>query len=327
MSDAGSPVWSYQELALAAIDLTDRSFVVSYGFELDSLVDSIRQVGLLYPPLVRLQANGRGQVVCGLKRLLALDRLGRKRISVRVWPKTTSPAVCLLAALHDNVWSRGFNLVERGEMINRLLRYWDRDTVTRKFLPRLNVPPAAKYLEQYQQLVSLEEPFRELAAQDRLGLGVASSLSHWTAVDRLALLPWLALAPLSYSKQVEMVEHLNTLSRREGLSPQAILSRPAISGLLADPGLRPAEKISRVREQLRQWCFPRFSAAQQQFDTYLKALGLYQQSDLRLQPSPAFEGNTFSLELQFDHPQHLAERLRQLLELTEREEFQALTRL
>jgi len=223
-------------------------------------------------------------VVCGYKRLLALDCLGCKQFSAWVWPETASTAAVLLAALHDHAWGRGFNMVERAEMIRRLLLYWDQNSEIREFFPLLNVPPSPKYLERYRQLAALGEPFRELAAQDRLGLEVAASLSQWPASDRLALLPFLSLSPLSYSKQVEIVENLTTLSRREGISPQTILSRPLIRGIMADPSLRPPQKISCVRQQLRQWCFPRFSITQQNFDAYLKSLGLYQQSDLRLLP-------------------------------------------
>lgn len=318
---------SSREVALTTVDLNDRTFVVSLGFELTRLTESIRQVGLLSPPLLRCRAEGGWQVVCGFQRLLALEFLGWRRFSAWVLPETASPAACLLASVHDNALTRGFNLAERAEMIIRLLTYWDQETVVREFLPLLNVPPFQKHFQKYRQLAFLEKPFQELAAQNRLSLETAATLSQWAAADRQALLPWLETLPLSYSQQMELVEFLTTISRREGSRPRAILARPEIKAILEPPRLTPPQKLRRLREQLRQWCFPRATAARQAFDRYLETLGLSSQPDLRLLPPPAFEGDTFRLELQFEHPKQLAERLRWLLELTDRDEFQALTRL
>jgi hypothetical protein len=173
----------------------------------------------------------------------------------------------------------------------------------------------------------LEKPFWALAVSEHLSLEAAAQLADWPGEDRQAILPFLAQLPWSLSKQLELIENLFTLSRRAGTTPGQILGRAEVQATFHHATLTAVQKVHHLREQLRQWCFPRLSSTQEQFEGHLKALGLYQQPDLRLIPSPDFEDSTFRLDLQFQRPDQLAKRLRQLLELTTHPEFQNLTDL
>jgi ParB family transcriptional regulator, chromosome partitioning protein len=309
------------------VDGGDLTFVVSYGFDLARLQASLEALGLISPPLLRLRQDGRYQIVCGYQRFLAVTQLGWPELPALLVPAETPAVWCLQASLHETVSGRGFNPMEAALMIERLLRYFAEDTVRRRYLPLLGLPPSLPHLRKVQSLLQLEAPWQELAAHNRLSTEAAAVLSQWTEPERGALLPWFHSLQFSHSKQLELLELLTTLSRRAGNSPAAWLERPELVSLLADPVLTRSEKSNRLWETLRHWCFPRASQAQQQFQHYLKALGLAQHPEMRLIPAPAFEDSSLKLELRFHDKSQLARHLQQVQEMLDQPEFEALLKL
>ncbi|WP_449244130.1 ParB/RepB/Spo0J family partition protein [Desulfobacca acetoxidans] len=312
---------------LDSVDCTDHTFVVSCGFDLRPLRDSLQTLGLLSPPLLRQLPNGSRQIICGYQRVMVLAELGWPTFPALVWPADTPDVRCLLASLHDNYLGRGFNPLEAARMIDRLLQHFDSDTVCRIYLPPLGLPPSPKHLGKYRSLLSLEAAYQDLVAQRRLVVEAAALLSQWTALDRAALLPLLHGLAFSHSSQLEIVEFLTTLSRRHGSSPAFWLEHPELQSLLQDASLSAPEKINRIIHRFRQWCFPRASRAQQQFDDHLKALGLYHHPEVRLIPPPAFESSSFRLEVRFQNQAQLRRLLHHLQELSQWQELKAILSL
>lgn len=315
------------QINLDEVDGGDRSFVVSFGFDLAPLQAAIETLGLLSPPLLRPRPDGRYQIVCGYQRFLAVTQLGWPELPVLLVPAETPAVWCLQASLQDTVSGRGFNPMEAALMIDRLLGHFDEDTVRRQYLPLLGLPPSLPHLRRAQSLLQLEAPWQEFAAHHRLSTEAAAVLSQWSGPERGALLPWFQSLHFSHSKQLELLEYLVTLSRRAGNSPIAWLEHPELVSLLADPVLSRSEKSNRLGETLRHWCFPRATQAQRQFQHSLKALGLSQHPEIRLIPSLAFEDSSLKLELRFRDRAQLARHLQQVQEMLDQPAFEALLQL
>jgi hypothetical protein len=242
-------------------------------------------------------------------------------------PEETPAAWCLQASLEENLLGRGLNPMETALMAGRLVKYHSEETVRRTYLPLLGLPPSGPQLQKLLALGELESPWQELVAHSRLSPEAAAVLSQWAAPDRQAILPWFRTLVFSYSKQLEILEYLHTLSRRTGDAPAVWLARPELAALLADAGLSKPDKGNRLREKLRGWCFPRSSQAQQQFQQLLKKLKLYQHPDLHLSAAPAFEEPVFNLELRFHDKVQLAKQLEQVRRLLDQPEFDDLLKL
>jgi ParB-like chromosome segregation protein Spo0J len=318
---------SCREISLAAVDLEDHTFVISPAPDLSRLLGSMRQVGLLAPPWVRPKGRSQWQVVTGAKRLGAAAHLGWDRVLVRTLPAGTLDSHCLLLALYDNAFTRGFNLWEQAILAVRLLDHWDRATVVARFLPYLGLPPAPAFLARLEALATLEPPFQELAARGRLALTAGAALARWTPADRAAARPFLEQLWLSQSKQERFLEEVATLARREAVSPGAVLARRAMMQILAEPSLNPQERTAAVRRQLEGWVYPRLSAARKAYEAALGRLGLAGHPRVRLRPPPAFEGPDFHLEIRFRDGPELQELLADIARLTQQEEFSTLTRI
>jgi ParB family chromosome partitioning protein len=321
MADPGS----FQQVPLNLVDLEDQTFVVSGG-DLTKLLASIQEVGLLNPPWLRARPDDHWQVVAGLKRLRVAAQLGWQTIWARTLPAVTPDSHCLLVALHDNAFSRGFHLWEQAVLSRRLLVHWNPATVAAQFLPYLGLPPSAAHLDRLLKVSTLEPPFQELCARGRLALSAAAFLAQWPAADRIAAWPYLNSLPFSQSKQEQFLEDVDLLARREGLTPQDILSREELRQYLAEPAMNPTEQAVAVRRLLRGWVTPRLNAALATFSAGLGRLGLKGHPRIRLQPPPAFEGPDFRLEIKFQNAQELADLVEKIARLTAQEDFGNLTR-
>jgi ParB-like chromosome segregation protein Spo0J len=237
----------WQEIPLAAVDLTDRTFAFTADKDFEGLLASLREVGLLSPPWLRLRPDGQWQAVAGRKRLLAAAHLGWERLPALTLPAQTPEAHCLLVALYDNAFTRGFNLKEQAVWAVRLLAHWEAATVAARYLPCLGLAPSAAVLERLRALASLEDAFLDLAARGRLSLGAGAALADWTPADRAAARPFLEQLWLSQSMQEQFLQDLALLARREGATPGAILGRPQLQEILAEAALNPQERTKRVR--------------------------------------------------------------------------------
>ncbi|MBM4274213.1 MAG: hypothetical protein FJ134_07115 [Deltaproteobacteria bacterium] len=311
----------FQEVPLASIDLDDHPFHVLPSHDFSPLLPSLREVGLLAPPWLRLRAAGGWQVIAGLKRLRAAAQLGWEKIPAWTLPPDTPDSHGLLIYLYDNAYTRGFNLAEQAVLASRLLVYWDRQEVAARFLPILGLPPAPAYLDKLLKLAGLEEPFKNLAAQGRLALTPGAHLARWEEADRAAALPFLELLPWTQSQQEELLEAVELLARREGTPIREILSGPELEQHLSPSLGPPPERSRNLRRLLHLRLSPRLAAAQGAFQAALARLGLRNHPRVRLEPPPAFEGADFRLEIKFRDAAELNQLMGELAQLAHREEF------
>jgi len=316
-----------QEVPLSQVDLDNPLVPVPAVPAPASLMEALREVGMLSFPWLHLNEGGRLQVVTGLKRLRAAAQLGWETVTARTLPPETPESQCLLIHIYDNAGARGFNLAEQAFLVSRVLAFWDRQTVVTKFLPYLGQAPSVALLERLLSLAGLEEPFQELAARGRLALTAAAFLAQWAPEDRTAALPFLEQFHWSQSKQEELLEGIDLLARREGVGPREIFSQSELQqGLDKSAGL-PGEGAEALRRRLQRRFSPRFSAAREAFQVALGRLGLKQHPRLRLKPPPAFEGPDFYLEIKFRDAPELLKLLDELSRKVKQEEFSEMTDL
>jgi ParB/RepB/Spo0J family partition protein len=315
-----------QEVALAQIDLDETALGPVAAPDLDRLVASLKEVGLINPPWLRSRpGEQRFQVVTGAKRLQAAAQLGWQSITVRLAPEGAPEIFCLLVHLIDNAFTRGFNLREQADLAVRLLRHFDRETVAARYLPYLGLPPSQTHLARLVKTAGLEAPWQQLAAAGRLALTAAARLADWDPADRAAAWPFLDGLHLSQSKQEELLDQVALLSRREGLSPAAVLDRDELRLALTDPDHTPQERAAAVRRRLYAQVYPRLSAAREAFEAALARLGWKRTPRICLNPPPAFEGPDFHLEIKFRDAPELQQLLGEILRLTRAEGFDELT--
>ena len=74
-----------QQLSIQQLNQADDSYRVSFSPHITELKQSIEKVGLIQPLIVRHTQDGTYQVICGFKRLLALQEIGNEKVACLVY--------------------------------------------------------------------------------------------------------------------------------------------------------------------------------------------------------------------------------------------------
>jgi len=147
---------SIQKIPLSEIDLADRTFSVNFRPDLERLRASIREVGLIQPVLLRETAKGY-QIVSGFRRMAATQQLGYADIEARLLEEKEQEDLNLfLFSLHENLTTRGFNVVETAIALEKLVHFLKGDStlVVKTFLPIFSLETNEKILNTYLSLAA-----------------------------------------------------------------------------------------------------------------------------------------------------------------------------
>lgn len=138
--------------------------------DLSSLADSIRQIGLLEPLLVRRTESGRYELIAGERRWRAAVLAGLDRLPVMV--REASPAEMLELALIENLHREDLNPMEEAESYQRLAEDFGR---TQDEIARLSGRDRST-VANLIRLLGLPGPVQEDVRQGRLSTGHARAL-------------------------------------------------------------------------------------------------------------------------------------------------------
>ena len=143
MSNMNIPCMGFKtrKIYLNQLDVKDKTFLLSYGYDIQPLKESIGRVGLINPPIVRKKSDDAYQIVCGYKRALALKQLGVSSLQCAVLPDQRTDDECLLLNIYDNVSHRELNPIEKSIAINKLKTYYTEEDIVHNFLPALKLQP------------------------------------------------------------------------------------------------------------------------------------------------------------------------------------------
>lgn len=261
---------------------------------LDELIDSIRRLGLMRPPLVWESGSGL-KLLAGRRRLAAAVSLGWSSLPALKLPAGLPPETALGLGLADNL-ERGFNPAETA-LIWRFLEGRGEE-MAKSLAPLLGLAPSPRLREWC--LAAAELPPKGLAAlaEGRLDLETGARLAAWPTEDLdPALDLFEALAP-SKQKKREWLNWLADISRREKISPGLILATPEISAALATVEARGRPAVeNELRHLMWRRRHPQLARLTDEREARLRALGLPPAARLELDPS--LEDLKFTLRLTF----------------------------
>ncbi len=304
------------ELPLRPVRVSDLeappgSFSMNFGRDLDPLRRSIRDHGLIHPPLLR-QAQQGFQVVCGERRIEALKSLGRQSLPARVAAgNQLSPFRALLLNLTDNLTTRGLNTVEKAMVLRRLTDHLEEREVIGRYLPLLDLPQRKATLRALLRVESELDPAgRRLLAEDRISLRAIEMLLELDRESRRALGELLQDIPFNLNQQKQLIEWLQDLARSGPGSISAILAEEGIERIRAGTLLNRPQKAKALLRELRTRRMPRLAAAERAFRRRVERLQL--PASVRIEAPPGFEAPEYCLEMRFRDGADLRRQLERL---------------
>jgi hypothetical protein len=298
-------------IKLDSLDLTPGPYAMSFGFCLNPLCESIKAVGLVNPPCIGKDEEGRIEIICGYRRLLALKQMGWPEVSCEdLSSALPSPQERLVFALHENLASRAFNPIEKAMILRRLNLLYPKQALLKRFMPLLSLPSHEATLQFYVDLGGMSRNFMEAVAGGRLSLNAARALMARNQECAEGVLQFISKITLNFNQQIQFFDLMTDISAAEGKGFRRILAEKPLQTILGNSDLNKPQKAKKILEHLKARRQPRWSAAERQFRQKIERLALPE--GVKIDHPPYFEAPGYRLEVHFRDGEDLIKKLNDL---------------
>lgn len=314
---------SFEPVKFEWIDLNNDLFTCSWPLLSKPLMDSIRRVGLL-KPVTLVQKGERYVVASGLRRALAVKKLGQKQIQCRVLSGAApKDAALFFMNLEENLSTRSFNFFEKVRLVKRIMKDLDLvDEGSRK--------------SYFSMLGIKESALDQMLAMDALAPEIKDFLLKREGAERFARM-FLSVSPsdglcvkdaandlnLTASQLKEVFDLGKEISQRDSI-PLTDLIRSLLQGL-EEESEDSKRKRSSFMSRIRKSRFPEYSEMKSAMEGLLSKIN--GQSNLTIQPPQSFESDVFSAAISFCNKDELIQGASKLLDFAKSDDFEQAMRL
>lgn len=303
----GKELW----VELDGIEEGPGPYTISYGFSLDLLCESIREVGVINPPWVSRREEGGFDVVSGHRRILALKALGQLKVICKdVTSALPSPRERFLANFYENLATRKFNEIEKAMILDKLQHYVTEEEILASFMPLLSLPSHRGTFELYLKVITSGQEFQCAVASEELSMKGAKALFELDRGARKVLFQWISGLKLNFNQQSNFIEYVQDISKREGMTIAEVLSEEPFSKILKASRLNNPQKAKKALETLRASRYPLLTRARQVIESTLSAISL--PSRVHIRYDPYLEDPNYHLEVEFKNGKELRKTVRDL---------------
>jgi hypothetical protein len=116
----------------------------------------------------------------------------------------------------------------------------------------------------------------------------------WQPPDRGALAELALGLKIGENHLRDMMDWLEEIALRDDVQIHQLLGRKIVGDITTDPRLGRADKVKRVKEQVRRWRFPRLAETEDAIRGKIQALKLH--PGVRLSVPPGLEGGRLQVE-------------------------------
>ena len=286
---------------------------MSFGFDIKPLLNSIKKIGLINPPILIKKGKGEGsiqyEVVAGYRRIQALRELSLNPIPCRILPPETPSLTCLRINLYENLPTRNFNPVEKGMVLTRLLDLVPERDLLDTYMPLFDLP---SHSETFHLFVRIEKIFehqaKTLLATEYLSMKAAKLLIEMDRAERNIFCEYFSAVRFSKNQQTQFIDLVSDLSYIEKKPMTYLLMDPQLKDIRDSPEMNIPQKAKALITILRKRRLPRLVKAETGFKQMVEKLAL--PSTLQIVPPPFFEGVHYRFEISFENGKDLKEKLK-----------------
>jgi hypothetical protein len=298
------------QVSIEAIDTACEEFRISEALDIPAIVDSLREIGQM-SPVILLQRHTAFVIVCGFRRIHALQQLGRSEVWARILSsEEIHSRHPFELALRDNLSHRQLDPLEKARVIYKLQNLCGipPDSLIQAYFPLLGLPAHKTVLAGYQALCEIHPGLRRCLLEGSLTLSsieLLAKLSMEEQNDIASLMPHIRLSASLQKKVFGLLEDISGVS---GAPFGASLQSPEIQNLRTDVDLSSFQKGEKLHEILHRIRNPRLSQAKERFWAQKNRLGL--PGCIRVNSHPFFETNDIRVEFDVSN----ATRFRELVD-------------
>jgi ParB/RepB/Spo0J family partition protein len=298
-------------IPLSKIDFDNETFFVGPRVDISALKNSINEVGLINPPVLR-EEREKFQIICGRKRLEACRELGFSEVLSKGYERDEiSDEECLKLVFYEN--RERFGDMERAELLLKFKKLCNlnESELTQRVLPYLGISSSLKNFEKYMRLAELEREIKDAFYSQRITIEQALILSDLESSVRTEILKRVLLRfKLNTNETREFVREIQEVGIRDKKSVDEtideILSR-------IDQG---EVKGDFFRRELKLMRYPVLSQIEEEFRNCLKCLNL--PKEVNIYHPPFFEGNYVEIRMRIESAERFSQILSYLISVIEK---------
>lgn len=291
--------FDYRSVSLTHINSENATYCITGRHSSSDLVGSIREIGLLRPPLLKAEGD-RYVIISGFSRIAACRQLGWSSITAGLMDASTTAQQCAIVAVADKTAHRALNLVEQAHAVTLLARAFDEKRAFNAAARRAGLDINERLVAKLKRVATLPPLLQSGLIEGVIALPVALAIDRMpdkkaaTAFSRL-----LYESNYSLNQQREILDSVIAVSCRDGISICRLLSDGPIGDIRRNVELEHRHKARMIRRCLKAMRYPTISSVEKQFQHLVKKLKLPDKAQLVAPPN--FESRSFALRFEFDN--------------------------
>ncbi len=305
------------KVLLSNIDLSSKNFdryLFSYGRDSNVIEKSISKVGLINPVILKkkVDADEMYSAICGYQRIQASKKLGQVSFEAKIVDGLNEEEILLLV-LHDNLYSRGFNEIEKGIILIKFLDIgYSHERLMAEIAPLLGIPPTRNIINKYIFVLRLNSEIKQSITRNELELERAFLLITLDDAERDAIYRILFReTSTNTNESKEAIRSLLDLKLIRKIEIEELLSSSEISNVISDNKFNKRQKGEKVCRLIKYMRYPSISVKEDEFDKSCRELRL--DNDVRVNHSRYFEGDEIRITLKASNEEKLGNNLERLL--------------
>ncbi|UCE54669.1 MAG: ParB N-terminal domain-containing protein [Desulfobacterales bacterium] len=285
-----------QSIPLSAINSEDSRFRITTKTEILELVESIQQLGLIHPPILKRHAS-EYVIISGFRRIAACRYLGWIEIPARILSSKISDDTCIQYAIADNTLQRPLNLVEISRSLFLLSSFFKDENQRLECASILGLPDNLSLIKKIEKICHLPKPIQDGILKSTISMAMGLELSKFEPNIGVALVKLFDQLKIGLNKQREIILLLDEIALRENTTIDSLLNEKDIKEILDNDELDRARKQKIIRVYLHRRRFPTLFKTKNEFEKLVKELKLG--NSIKLMPPKDFEGPTYTLKVNF----------------------------
>ncbi len=292
------------------IDLNDHTIYFPAFSLNDNLRKSIREAGIINPPVVKECPDGRLIPVLGRRRIQTALEIGLSPVAARVLPHETPVSDAYETAFWDNISHRRFDDSLKSVILARLLELFPLDRVCDAFLRVLGINPYGPLIEKFRAIGTLDHETLELLSAGRILTKTAFTITKMVPEDREFIRGLSRLPGMNANKFDEVTQSLYDLSIIRNITVRKVVEHSKFKEILLSTQIAGNSKTEELRNLIRNWKFPELAQSQDVFQTWIKSVSLPENISVSHTPSFEDENLTISVSVNsYDEASRILDRL------------------
>ncbi|MDH3328100.1 MAG: ParB N-terminal domain-containing protein [Desulfobulbaceae bacterium] len=299
---------------IPSINLADRTYHLcpfNQTAPEKELIESIRQFGILHPPILK-QRKSNIIIVDGRKRILAA-RLVRPddKIMCLVIPEEAEEEFAYKLIVEETSCGRQLSLVEQATLFDNFLKLKPVEDAL-PLLEKLGYKPQKHILDELVSLLTLSSATLLAIHKGIILPKSARKMRKLSAEDQELLVQLISSLHLGGSKQHKLIDYCTELIMRTNI-PLKKLLHEFIADDIQDNNKNIPQQSAALLMWLHKKCFPRSTKAEDEFRK--SVAGLCLPEHIHIDHQPSFEDDSVTLSVKFPDLKTVHKALPEILEI------------